>query len=209
MLEGFSPFHGFLVALGNRILRPGSGAATDTYMSRVLDQWQREEERIGIEIDLRVMTYYLSQSDDIDRVISDVGGPLVGERTTWRSGAISGLLWPQGQAIRRSALHIRNPFAELPLVERLLVSESISDDRVCVSMLEKDWLEKVVEQLAAGCQVTLTCPETGRGNLAAALNALVTNPVESSYLRAYARLQGIRQTRFLIEADIELVEAVQ
>jgi hypothetical protein len=42
-----------------------------------------------------------------------------------------------------------------------------------------------------------------------ALNALVTNPIESGYLRAYARLQGIRQTRSVIEADIELVEAVQ
>ena len=95
------------------------------------------------------------------------------------------------------------------MVERLLVSDSIGDDRVCVSMLEKDWLEKVAEQLAAGRQVSLTCPETRRDNLAAALNALVTNPVESGYLRAYARLQGIRQTRSLIEADIELVEAVQ
>ena len=209
MLEGFSPFHGFLVALGNRILRPGSGAATDIYLSRVLEQWQEEEKRIGIEIDLRVMTYYLSQFDEIDRVVSDVGGTPVGDRTAWRGGAISGLLWPRGQAIRRSALHMRNPFAELPLVERLLVSDSIGDDRVCVSMLEKDWLEKVAEQLAAGRQVSLTCPETRRDNLAAALNALVTNPVESGYLRAYARLQGIRQTRSLIEADIELVEAVQ
>jgi hypothetical protein len=121
MLEGFSPFHGFLVALGNRILRPGSGAATDIYLSRVLEQWQEEEKRIGIEIDLRVMTYYLSQSDEIDRVVSDVGGTPGGDRTAWRGGAISGLLWPRGQAIRRSALHMRNPFAELPLVERLLV----------------------------------------------------------------------------------------
>ena len=104
---------------------------------------------------------------------------------------------------------MRNPFAELPLIERLLVSESIGDDRVCVSMLDQGWLENASEQLAAGRQVTLTCPETGRGNLAAALNALVTNPVESGYLRAYARLQGIRHTRSLIEADIELVEAVQ
>ncbi len=209
MLEGFSPFHGFLVALGNRVLRPGSGPATDNYLYRVMRHWQDEEERLGIEVDLRVMTYYLSQSDEIDRVVSDVGGPPTGDRSAWRSSAIGGLLWPRGQAIRRSGLQIRNPFAELPIVERLLVSESIGDDGVCVSMLDQRWLEKASEQLAAGRQVTLTCPDTGRGNLAAALNALVTNPVESGYLRAYARLQGIRQTRSLIEADIELVEAVQ
>ncbi|MYZ42458.1 protein DpdJ [Schauerella aestuarii] len=209
MLEGFSPFHGFVVALGNRILRPGSGAATDIYLSRVLRQWREEEERIGIEVDLRVMTYFLSHSDEVDRVVPDLGGPSVGDRSAWRSNAISGLLWPRGQAIRRSALQMRNPFAELPLVERLLVSESIGDDRVCISMLDAGWFEKASEELAAGRQVTLTCPETSRSSLAAALNALVTNPIESGYLRAYARLQGVRQTLSLIEADIELVEAVQ
>lgn len=76
-------------------------------------------------------------------------------------------------------------------------------------MLDQEWLENASTQLAAGRQVTLTCPQTGRGKLAAALNALVTNPIESGYLRAYARLQGVRQTRSLIEADLELVEAVQ
>lgn len=210
LLDGFSPFHGFLVALGNRVLRPGTCAATDNYMSQVLDEWKTEEERIGIEIDLRVITYFLSQSDEIECLSSVVGAPpTLGDSTAWKIGAISSFLWPRGQAIRRSALQIRNPFTELPLVERLLVAESIGDDRMCVSMLENDWFEKTVEQLAGGCQVTLTCPETGRDNLAKAINVLVTNPVETGYLFAYARLQGIRQNHSQIEADIELVEAVQ
>lgn len=209
MQEGFSPFHGFLVALGNRVLRPGSGAATDLYLSRALSQWQGEEMRIGIEIDLRVFSYYLSQSDGIDRVVSDICSSAGGDRVAWRIGAISGLLWPRGRAIRQSALQIRNPFTELPLIERLLVAETIGDDRACISVLDADWLGQTAEQLTNGRQVTLTCPEDERARLAAALNTLVTNPIESGYLRAYARLQGIRQTQSMIEADIELVEAVQ
>lgn len=209
MQEGFSPFHGFLVALGNRVLRPGSGAATDLYLSRVLNHWQGEEARIGIEVDLRVMSYYLSQSDEIDSVVSEIGALPGSDRAAWRIGAIYGLLWPRGRTIRQSALQIRNPFTQLPLIERLLVVETIGDDRVCISLLDDDWLLQTSEQLTAGRQVALTCPEAERARLAAALNALVTNPVESGYLRAYARLQGIRQTQSTIEADIELVEAVQ
>jgi hypothetical protein len=209
LVEGYAPFHGFLVAVGNRVLRPGSGHATDQYLSKVLTQWQVEEERVGIEIDLRVMTYYLSQSDAIDRVMTDVGGTPIGDRGSWRSSAIGGLLWPRGQAIRRTNLQMRNSFIDLPLVERLLVAETLGDDRVCVSMLESGWLEKTAEQLAIGRQVTLTCPESGRSKLASALSSLITNPVESGYLRTYSRLQCIRHTRSTIEADIELVEAVQ
>lgn len=209
MREGFSAFHGFLVALGNRVLRPGSSAATDFYLSRVLKQWQGEEARIGIEIDLRIMSYYLSQSDDIDRVVSDIGAPLGSDRVAWRISAIYGLLWPRGRAIRQSLLQMRNPFSELPLIERLLVAETIGDDRVCISLLEENWLTQTADQLTAGRQVTLTCPEDDRARLANALNVLVTNPVEAGYLRAYARLQGVRQTQSMIEVDIEIVEAVQ
>lgn len=207
--DGFAPFHGFLVALGNRVLRPGSGPATDRYLSRVLQQWRSEETRIGIEVDLRVMSYYLSQSDEIDQVVSDIGGILGNDRAAWRLGAIYGLLWPRGRAVRQSGLQLWNPFTDLPMVERLLVADTIGEDRTCVSLLDDDWLQKAVGRLGDGRMVTLTCPGNERHRLAWALNALVTNPIESIYLRAYARLQGIRQSQSLIEADLELVEAAQ
>ena len=207
--DGFAPFHGFLVALGNRVLRTGSGPATDSYLSQVLQQWQSAEARIGIEIDLRVMSYYLSQSDEIDHVVADIGGLLGNDRAAWRMGAIYGLLWPRGRAVRQSGLQLWNPFADLALVERLLVADTISDDRTCISLLDEDWLQQAVTRLGEGRLVTLTCPGSERHKLSRALNVLVTNPIESVYLRAYARLQGIRQSQSLIEADLELVEAAQ
>lgn len=70
------------------------------HLSRVLRHWQEEEERIGIEVDLRIMTYYLSQSDEIDRVISDVGGPPVGDRSAWRSRRYRRLCGRAGKLIR-------------------------------------------------------------------------------------------------------------
>jgi len=207
--DGFAPFHGFLVALGNRVLRPGSGPATDCFLSQVLKHWQTAEARIGIEIDLRVMSYFLSQSDEIDHVVSEIGGLLGNDRAAWRMGAIYGLLWPRGRAVRQYGLQLWNPFDDLPLVECLLVADTIGDDRTCISLLDDDWLQQAVSSLGDGRLVTLTCPGNERHKLAWALNALVTNPIESVYLRAYARLQGIRQSQFLIEADLELVEAAQ
>jgi hypothetical protein len=207
--DGFAPFHGFLVALGNRVLRQGSGPATDLYLSKVMRQWDIEETRIGIEVDLRVMSYYLSQTDEIDRLVSDIGGIPGNDLAAWRLGAIYGLLWPRGRAVRQSGLQLWNPFNELPLVERLLVIDTIGDDRDCISLLENDWLQQTISRLGDGHLVTLTCPGNDRHLLAWALNALVTNSIESNYLRAYARLQGIRQSQSLIEADLELVEAAQ
>ena len=207
--DGFSPFHGFLVSMGNRVLRSGAGPATDAYLSSAIQRWEMEEERLGLEIDLRVICYWLSQASEIDAVISETKIPTGEDRIAWRMSAIYGLLWGRGREIRQTSLQVRNQFSELPPIERLLVIDSIMDERVRVSVDNSDWMNMATELLAQGKLVTLTCAETKRGLLGGALHALITNPVETGYLRAYARLQGVRQTNSLLEADIELLEAVQ
>ena len=207
--EGFSPFHGFVVSLANRILRPGAGPATDRYLASALARWKSEEERLGIEIDLRVLCYWLSQSSEIDAVVAEVGIPQGSEGGAWRMSAIYGLLWARGRAIREAPLQVRNPFVDLPHIERLLVIDTICDERVLVSAEDPSWLETAAARLADGHLVTLTCSEHGRIQLSQALDALICNPIEAGYLRAYARLQGVRQAAGMMEADIELAEAVQ
>jgi hypothetical protein len=207
--EGFAPFHGFLVSVANRLLRSGAGTAMDHYLSEVIKRWDAEEERLGLEIDLRVMCYWLSQSEDIENVVAEVGGPPGQGRGAWRMSAIYGLLWARGRVVRQSALQMWNPFVELPLIERLLVAETLMDDRVRISVEDEDWFAKAAQVLAEGRLVTLTCLEVQRERLADTLSVLITNPIDVGYLRAYARLQGLRQSMDVLEADIEVVEAVQ
>jgi len=206
---GFAPFHGFFASMGNRVLRQGSGPASDQYLAGVLARWDTLEGRLGIEIDPRVMSYFLSQSEDIDRVIPELSAAIGTDRRAWRMSAVYGLLWARGRAVRQSALQARNPFCELPPVERLLVAEVLADDRVRISVEDLDWLDRTAEHLALGRMVTLTCRESRRELLGKALNVLVANPVDAGYVRAFARLQGVRQSADAIEADIELIEAIQ
>jgi hypothetical protein len=207
--EGFSPFHGFVVSMGNRILRSGAGPATDYYLAKVMERWANEERRLGLELDLRVICYWLSQSADIDPLIAEIGVPAAYDNVAWRMSVIYGLLWARGRAIRQTSLQLRNHFVDLPPIERLLVAVTINDDRVHVSVEREDWLTQASELLAAGRLVTLTCHESHRASLGDALSVLITNPVDAGYIRAYARLQGVRQSADVLEADIELPEAVQ
>jgi hypothetical protein len=206
---GFAPFHGFLSSMGNRIIRYGSGPASDQYLSNALRRWDALEASLGIEIDLRVMSYFLSQSSDIDRVIPELSAAVASDRRVWRMSAVYGLLWARGRALRQSGLQVRNPFRELPPIERLLVADVLADDRVRISVLDADWLSRTADHLARGQLVTLACAESRRELLGQGLNTLITNPIDAGYLRAYARLQGVRQSADLIEADIELIEASQ
>lgn len=207
--EGFSPFHGFLVSMANRVLRPGTGAATDRYLASSIAQWRTEEERLGLEIDLRVICYWLSQTSDIDAIVQEAAIPAGDDRNAWRLNAIYGLLWGRGRFIRQAPLQAWNPFSETAPVERLLVIDTLLDEREKVSVEDDQWMEQTSMLLAQGRLVTLVCEAEKRYMLGSALHALITNPVESGYIRAYPRLQGFRQSNNTLEADIELPEALQ
>lgn len=207
--SGFSPFHGFLVSLGSRILRPGAGVGSDNFLSHSINEWKSEEKRLGLEIDLRVICYWLAQNESMDAIIPELNIPPGTDRTSWRMSAIYGLLWGRGREIRQASLQVRNQFAELPPVERLLVIDTIIDDRVKVSVENNDWLNIASDLLSQGKLVTLICDEMKRELLGASLHMLITNPVETGYLRAYARLQGVRQSDDLLEVDIEVTEVPQ
>lgn len=207
--DGFSPFHGFISSINNRILRPGSGPGTDQYLASAIEEWGSQETRLGVEIDLRVICFWLSQRAEIDSIVDEVGIPDGHDRHAWRMNAIYGLLWARGRFIRSAPLQTRNPFFELPPVERLLVVDSVVDDRLTISVEDPQWLGTVQALLSQGRLVTLVCSSENRIQLGAAIHALITNPVESGYLRAFARLQGVRQTKDAFEADLELLEASQ
>lgn len=207
--EGLSPFHGFLVSAGNRLLRPGAGPAVDRYLVSSIDRWDAEETRLGIEIDMRVLCFWLAQSSDMDAIASEASLPEGSDQGSWRMSAISGLLWSRGYAMRQAPLQLRNPFGDLPPVERLLVIEALHEDRQIVKIDDPGWLALAASYLANGRMVTLSTSVGARRPLSQALDALICNPVETGYLRGYARLQGVRVTATSVEADIELIEAVQ
>ena len=50
-------YHGFLTSLNNRILRPGSSVDSDEFLMGLYSKWLREEQRLGIEIDARLIAF--------------------------------------------------------------------------------------------------------------------------------------------------------
>jgi hypothetical protein len=208
--DGFSAFHGFMVSIGNRILRPGTGLATDAFISNALNIWHEHELRLGVEIDLRVLSYCLSQSEDFGSMANEVGLSNDQDSPAWRMSTAYALLWARGRGVREHSLLLYHPFINLPPIERLLVVETLNDERIKVSVDEgQNWVDEVYASMSEGELITLTCSAPKPERLGTALHFLITNPVETGYLRAYARIQGFRRSEGLIEADIELIEAVQ
>jgi superfamily II DNA or RNA helicase len=208
--EGYVTFHAFIVALANRILRPGSGPGSDTFLLEALTRWSSEETRLGVELDARVLAYRLANWPDIDAALMEAGieAPSV-SAAQWRFGVIYGLLWPRGAQIRRSGLDLYSPFGDLPPAEPLLLKPFLNEGLDVIDIRDEDWRVRCLERLATLGAATLVCPMDEASRLADAFSFLATNPVQSDYLSVYARVQALRRVEDAFAVDVDIAEAVQ
>jgi len=208
--EGFVTFHAFLVALANRILRPGSGIDSDAFFLNAVRMWSAEEVRLGVELDARVIAYRLARSDDIDAALTLVGidAPTVNP-DQWRLGVIYGMLWPRGAHIRQSGLRPYSTFADLPVPDPLLLCMYLDEDVALIDLQAEAWKELCLDRLADAGSATLVCPIAESSLLADALSFLATNPVQAGYLSVFARVQAVRRVENVFHVDLDVAEALQ
>lgn len=208
--EGFVTFHAFLVALANRILRPGSSADSDQFFLDAVRLWDAEEERLGIDLDARVLAYRLARSDDIDAALGLAGidAPTVNP-DQWRFSVIYGLLWPRGPHIRQSGLRVYSPFADLPIPDPLLLQSYLSEDANVIDVEADGWQNQCLDCLADVGAATLICRMASAASLADALSFLAANPVQTAYLSVFSRVQAVRRIENVFHVDVDIAEALQ
>ena len=207
---GFVTFHSFMVALTNRVLRAGSTPESDAFFLSAVREWSRQEARLGVELDARVIAYRLSRRTDIDTALNFAGidTPTVNP-DQWRMGVVYGLLWPRGVEVRQSGLQLYSPFVDLPPPEPLLLQAYLEAGHDPIDLQEEEWRVQCLARLGATGSATLICPVQELERIAEAFNFLATNPVQSGYLSVFARVQAVRrvQNQHLVEVDIP--EALQ
>ncbi|RYG89397.1 MAG: DEAD/DEAH box helicase [Alphaproteobacteria bacterium] len=208
--QGYVTSHAFIVALANRVLRPGSGVASDAFLLEALSRWSAEEARLGIELDARVLAYRLANLPHVDAALMEAGieTPSVGAEQ-WRFGVIYSMLWPRGAQIRRSGLELYSPFGDLAPAEPLLVKAHLQEGLDVIDIRDDDWRDRCLDRLASLGAATLVCPMAEPDLLAEAFSFLATNPVPSDYLSVYARVQAVRRLDAVFAVEVDIAEAVQ
>ncbi|PWC91870.1 protein DpdJ [Azospirillum sp. TSO5] len=208
--EGFATYHAFMVALLNRVLRPGSSRESDAFFLNVMRHWSAEEQRLGVELDARVVAYRTSRRTDIDAALAFAGidTPTINP-DQWRFGVIYGLLWPRGAQIRQAGLHLYSPYTDLPPPEPLLLARHLAEEQVTIALEDEEWPAQCLARLAEVGSVTLACPMASSGRIADALNFLATNPVQVGYLSVFARVQAVRRSGDTYHIDVDIAEALQ
>lgn len=205
-----------LASIYNRILRPGSSKDTDKLMHKLITMWKQEEERLGIELDVRIFSHVSSVDQDLLIQFQNVFqqlDPSTVSNAHWRFQVIYSLLWPRGYKVRARALESYNPFVQDIVSEsdreiiRTWLSSFVKVKQI--DLTEENWEDKAAEELTLYGSVHLTASLSKVNELRQALLKLVATPLEMGFLHVYPRLEGIRREGNRLVANLDVREVIQ
>jgi len=194
-----------MLGINSRLLRPGATVEIDLALHDLITHWNSEEERLGIELDLRVLAYSASGSEQFEKVLNQSIPESRSTDRQWRFSVLSGLLWPRGGALRSTALQVRSSFAELLPTERTLVTHAISDANFEVRIADHDWFQSLTQGLQDSARVWLVGQPADAAALQNAIQRALGTPVHFGYLELFPQISAVRRSpgeiRVLLEID--------
>ncbi|MEV4364409.1 protein DpdJ [Nonomuraea sp. NPDC049625] len=194
------PRHSAVATLSTRLLRPGSSKETDTTCLKLLDAWTTLEQRLGFEVDARVVAYAAGS------------GKLSGGQITVKADQAFSMLWPRGAQARDQHLEHYQPYIDVdrPMVlDRLLISMAHNDRLPRIDVTQSGWESLYQVALSENGAADLVCPVTARPKLAAALAHVPALPIDRGFLRIYGELVSVVRDGSQFIARVELQEAEQ
>ncbi|MEU0166837.1 protein DpdJ [Streptomyces iakyrus] len=185
-------------ALSTRLLRPGSGPDTDAQALAMVDAWTELEKRLGVEVDARVIAYAVG-----DKQLT------VGSTRALNADQAFSLLWPRGRPARTQDLQHYQPYADAPVLDRLLVRTAHDDRLPRVDVTANDWVLTYQKTMSDNASVELICPASEPQVLAEAVVRVPALAIDRDVLRVFGEVRGFARHRDQLRVRVELREAAQ
>lgn len=191
------PSHLLMSTLASRTLSPGSGIATDEAVAHLTREWLEAEERLGVEIDARVIAY-LGASGALGMPISPLN-----------ADTAFAALWLRGPHARNTSLGDWQPYAQQRLRERLVLAPVVSDAAPVIDVTKVDWQTDYLTAMVADRAVRLTADLSHRRELARALRVVSALAIDAGAMRVYGRLRQVSREGRNLVASVALAEGYQ
>ena len=185
--------HNVKMGLLGRIARPGTNYETDKLLFGLIQLWNAEEDKLGVELDARVFAFLASKKPDIREILLRTVGQYANPNDDgWAFSQILAMLWPRGAVTRRIDGDGYNPFSiSLPTnieIARILAKHQCQSS----SVLDTDWLTNTLTSLATYGIADIFAPLINKEKLAVGLTKLLQSPVMYGSLRFFPIVDAVR-----------------
>ncbi|ATE52692.1 protein DpdJ [Actinosynnema pretiosum] len=200
-LDG-SPRRTAVSALAIRLLRPGSNRTTDAITLHLVDSWKRLEERLGVDLDARVIACAAGSG-----ALS-----LPGSDKHLSADQVFSMLWPRGAQVRSQHLKHYQPYGDPDtpqVLDRLLVSVAHDEQLPAIDITAADWRVEYAKRLTEHGAVWLVCPVSDPRALGEAVARIPAVPVDSGVLRVYGNVTSVVHNGGEYRVRVDLKEAEQ
>lgn len=202
--------HALVVALNNRLLRPGASPDLDRLLVELTAHWDSLEQRLGVAIGLREFSYAVCHSGVWrDRVRAYINANLPGGAAASVSvfAAVFSMLWPRETEVRQASLHSYNPYRTVRATDPAVVRELLLRRTLqTVELSNRGWKEALFAAFAedGACRLSATGAEARR--LRAELVLLGATAVDVGFLQFFPVVERVERREDRILVDLLLRE---
>lgn len=200
------------IALNTKFLRPNSGPDTDALIASLVAFWNMEQDRLGTEIDLRVIAVAAANNPEIQRqvgqVLTRIGeGYQIGD-TNLTYNLLQSLLWLKCHDSCPDCIERSGHYQQGPRPSRALILALLPMTGSVVHFGQERWKEEVLRCLGQTSQVILAFESHDLARCQEALVALLPEPIESGYQVLFPAVESVERHGDTWEVSLVLPELV-
>lgn len=201
-----------IVALNSKFLRPNSGEDSDALLAELVEVWHREEKRLGVAIDVRVIAVAAARHAQIrqrvEAVLRRVGGDAnVTDAQVYN--LLQSLLWLHCHDGCKDCIEAGHRFYRPQAVSRGLLLHILAPERESISFGAEGWEELVDAALHERHYTTVVCSQADLDVCTNALLHFVLKPIEVGFQLFHAAVERVGRSGPGWEIDLVIPELVR
>lgn len=210
---GIAPTRNLLVSINTRFLRPNSNKDTDELIQMLIEFWHEQQNRLGCEIDIRIIAAAAAQDQTIQEKVSEVFSRMKEDHKVVDNAQIfnilQSILWLNCHDSCPDCLEKRHMFQSGEKASRHLLLAIANFGIEAIIYSAPNWKKDTIVKLVENYRVVIECQQDQIFSLRTHLLKWMSEPVDIGYLSLYPDITRINSRADKIYIEISLSDLME
>ena len=210
--NGIAATRPLIVSINTKFLRPNSDSDSDALIIDLMNLWEAEEKRLGIEIDMRVMAVaalaITDIKDQVKNLLDRIGMGADINDETQMFNLLQSMLWMNCTDSCPDCIEKWHHFQKLVRPSRNILRTIISEDIEQIEYLSDQWKDHVMSTLKEDHQVQLLCNIDDVEGCKRDVGLVLNSPCNVGYQQFYPVIERITRNEGYLNFQLAILELV-